>query len=131
MKPWTEKHRREALRRTYEIAAEIVSTGRHLDADMFVNCAREHCATERKFQVHVAFVFADHIRIDREVRRVHALAEGRLVRETQWKVRGRLGDLGGPYDNAEEARKVARGKALAGLADVQIVRVTRIRRAVR
>lgn len=86
--PWDERHRREALRRTYEIAAEMVGRGEpngptngkrpafHLATDVE---ATDEEATWRQILVHIRMPPA---RVDREARRVRALAEGRLVRET-------------------------------------------------
>lgn len=101
--PWTEAHRREALRRTYEIGAELVAD----DGD-------DHRAY---LLLETGTPYAGG-RVDREVRRVRALAEGRLVRDTGWRV-GREW-----YAAGEEARD--RRQAYPGMP---LLRVTRIRRA--
>lgn len=62
--------------------------------------------------------------INREVRRVRALAEGRLVRETTWHVRMVAGDLSCAMAE-ESAREMWRH---AYTTTGSVVRVTRIRR---
>lgn len=89
---WTEAHQREALRRRYELAAELESAGFSNAARMMAS--REWVVIESDWRRQLAgdavreggeyaptgFAWA---RIDREVRRVDALATGRLVRETR------------------------------------------------
>lgn len=84
-RPWTEKHQREALRRTYEIAAECVSRGDDNGAVLVTNEPFAACMFESRWReslerIGVAEGFtAD--RINREVRRVRDIAEGRKVWE--------------------------------------------------
>lgn len=131
MKEWTDVHRREALRRTYEIAAEHAeydSCARPLADDPWVN-------DEQMWRQDLASIL-DAVRIDREVRRVRALSEGRLVRETVYQSRRRYSD------GSLGALALAEDSTRAGLAahasamhhnrdEFGIVRVTRIRRAVK
>lgn len=77
---------RERLRRTYEIAAEQTGAGLY-DGDKFeelMECAQRE-DWWRAALSEMGLLPAD---IDREVRRVDALAAGRLVRETEtrWRV---------------------------------------------
>lgn len=118
---WTDAHRREALRRTYEIAADLVSQGREDDAE---SLAARACDSESQPAWEASLYVGDgpalpEEHIDREVRRVDALATGRLVRETVWR---REEDPGrGDFYSTEE---LARGGV-----GLRAVRVTRIRRA--
>lgn len=118
-KPWTEAHRREALRRTYEIAAELAGAGspyaRGLAEDPFV-------ASEDGWRGWLA-AGIDAARINREVRRVRALAEGRLVRVTTWCMRANGSTC--DFTSAADARQW-RGHHEPMRA---VVRVTRVRRA--
>lgn len=122
-KPWTEAHRREALRRTYEIAAEIAAKDDSNAAAWLCEGAAGYAQTEALWRSELGD-HCDPARIDREVRRVRALAEGRLVRETAWTVVGVLA--------AEEDHVVWEGTYRPGpplTTDRRVVRVTRIRRA--
>lgn len=136
---WTDAHRREALRRTYEIAAWLVSEGRENDARSLIANLGEGVPDEETWRAYLYVgdgpAFSD-ARIDHEVRRVRALAEGRLVRETVHRVR---------YDNntrpdgawdaytvslpREKARKTLRAMNKDCGWTGAVVRVTRIRRA--
>lgn len=103
MKPWTEAHQREALRRTYEIAAELVVAGRADEASYLVIDVGVYVVSEWKFRLNFRNDGGsdgpgfDDVRINREVRRVRALAEGRLVREhdERFYVRRPTGDHSG------------------------------------
>lgn len=124
-RPWGEAHRREALRRTYEIAAE--HSADHRVARQFGSDAWSGVQDERSFRLYMMLGGLDAARIDREARRVRALAEGRLVRETVWRLAadpdGFDDEIPGTYDSEAEARVVA---AQTGQ---RLVPVTRIRRA--
>lgn len=83
-RPWTDAHRREALRRTYEIAAEACEKRPSADIrNGLAAMSYDVEAGEDRWRAALAqWLQIDPARIDREVRRVRALAEGRLVRET-------------------------------------------------
>lgn len=130
--PWTMAHQREALRRTYEIAAELAGRGGLEDQDEAGRLGRIAAAhlTEaawRRFlggpRSHAGPRRAG--RIDREVRRVRELAEGRLVRETFHGVR----IAGDPtvYRRTNRAEAFASAHAQR-LQPSRAVRVTRIGR---
>jgi hypothetical protein len=92
VKAWDERHRREALRRTYEIAAEMAYEGRHRfawwiqpsgDSGQELEYSSEQEWRDLlKGEDRSTGSGLDAARIDREVRRVDGLATGRLVRET-------------------------------------------------
>ncbi len=126
--PWTEAHRREALRRGYEIAAGLEATrptvpqatGVHIDA-----------RTVDDFRATLDIWGLPVTRVEREVRRVRALAEGRMVRETQWRIRV-PGEPSwyGPYESREAAdRDLGIMRHNQGKPSARVVRLTRIRRA--
>ncbi len=121
MKPWTEAHRREALRRTYDIAAELTGAG----GDFFPHISPGNVETVRHFRATLAgHARLDTARIDREERRVRGLAEGRLVRENGWRGNSRDGSvLAWTTSPAVAATWKSSG--------ARVVRVTRIRRAVK
>jgi hypothetical protein len=140
--PWTEAHQREAQRRTYEIAAELVGAGHVAAAWMLVPPSlADGIAQSEEFWrdwlgtvSHDGRPLLDPARIDREVRRVRGLAEGRLVREREetWKVvsangivlaRERLRRA-----DALAERGYARAKGVRGDHLVKVTR-TRIRKA--
>lgn len=79
MKPWTEAHRREVRARKHEIAAERERAYGHSTSVLISLPISEE--TWRDWLTYSAGF--DDARIEREVRRVRALAEGRLVRETK------------------------------------------------
>lgn len=89
MIPWGKVHTREALRRTYEIAAELVATDPETAARLGRVCAAPMAEGAWRAFLEGAptrgapRLGLDRARIVREVRRVRALAEGRLVRETE------------------------------------------------
>lgn len=133
---WGPKHQAEALRRTYEIAAGMVD-GDQVLAGRLGRIAAAHML-EASWRAFLAgdggrtVTGLDPARIDREVRRVRALAEGRLEREVVWQY----------VTDDEEREVVARGVTMSavrdGMEDQDLVyeehrrvRVTRIRRAAR
>lgn len=93
---WGEPHSVEALRRTFEIAAEFAAAGQFGVAWWLVppSPGDNIAPSEELWREHLGSVGVDgkasidKARIDREVRRVRALAEGRLVRTTRsfWMV---------------------------------------------
>jgi hypothetical protein len=113
MKPWGVEHSREAMIRAYEIGAELTRTDRG-DAAYFMN----GLAVRSEEGFRASLWRFDPARIDREVRRVRGLAEGRLVREPYVRI-------GQDYwtGTEEGARRHAR------MLDEPIVRGVRIRRA--
>jgi len=125
--PWTEAHQREARRRCYELAAELAGVGRDADAgDLAAAAQGLGTADEERFRYMLAGVdFADGD-IKRAVKRVRALAEGRLVRETVWALRS-------AWSVAEttEPWRVEAWRKIRGPGDklVKLVKITRIRRA--
>lgn len=119
-KSWTEAHRREAARRIYELAAEL-SASNLLGAESLANRAIRYSNSESGWRDFVAGWF-DPARVDREVRRVRALAEGRLLREPiEWWAKTRNG-TGIKGNDREEAESMC-GKGYG------LVRISRIRRA--
>lgn len=125
-KPWTEAHRREALRRTHEIAAEV-SPEAPANAERLALCAHAWTVNEKKWRSLLRMpghAGLDPARIDREVRRVRGLAEGRLVREpARWALRFR--------DGARIERPTREGidRVHDDYTGGVIVRITRIRKA--
>lgn len=118
-KPWGGAHQREALRRTYEIAAQMVAENRGPSADRLALDLRADVGSEQEWVRRLLrWSGLDSARIDREVRRVHALAEGRLVRDRGWRV--------GHEWYAEDERTLAERQTYPGRP---LLRVTRIRRA--
>lgn len=121
-KKWGEAHRREALRRTYEIAAEL-SSQFPIDADEMCMSAGMYAESAEKFRTNLkGYGDIDATRIDREVRRVRALAEGRLVREMVWNYR---------REDAEPEGEIGQMKAhmIKDQSGGKVIRITRIRRA--
>lgn len=123
MKPWTERHRAEALRRTYEIIAEQADRS---PAGRREQTVRVDVGSEDEWVDCLGWVLDidDPARIDREVRRVRGLAEGRLVRWQGWQGTTRDGGTMGRTASAETAQRWKENGA-------KVVRVTRIRRAPR
>lgn len=133
---WTEAHKREAERRTYEIAANLSPCeplAAHNLARGANECAERASAWRGLLLVALsslpdADVLRVSARIDRETRRVDALATGRLVRETGYEIGVRTKDgfhmqaWRPDLDAAEKARDTNQHGP-------HIVRVTRIRRA--
>lgn len=129
--PWTEAHRREALRRTYEIAGEFAESTRGVVPDGILECPRQMAQEEQTWRADLGSCLSA-ARIAREVRRVRALAEGRLVRETseRWEVAFPDGGREGRGDDPDHGEAYARLRASQfRLARVIRVTVTRIRRA--
>jgi hypothetical protein len=134
-RPWGEAHRREALIRIFEIGAELARAHGKAAAHRTLSPwfghmgpAADPTYTEAQFRellsgplVEFARTTLTPARIDAEVRRVRALAEGRLVRETVWRrdEDPGFGDLFSTKDLA------------GGGVGLRSVRVTRIRRAAR
>lgn len=124
MKPWTEKHRREALR-----AMLMICYGHTFDRPGDVaprstvfRVPVSDADSEESFRAALATAMRP-VRIDREVRRVRALAEGRLVREERWHVGACV------WDNETDARTYAREcRRRFPRTKPPVVRVTRIRR---
>lgn len=119
---WTDEHRREALRAVLRVLDGIVATA-PLALASPIEITLSHYEGEaelRSTMVSFGFVRA---RIDREVRRVRALAEGRLVREPTWRWRLRLG--GHVVEHADEST----ARSGAKREGTRTMRVTRIRRA--
>ena len=90
--PWTEAHQREAEARRCELAAELRRVGKGRQARMLVYY---DTLDERDFGARLRDAGFDEGRITRELKRLHALVDGRLVRETsqQWKGVSRNGAL--------------------------------------
>lgn len=115
---WTEAHRREALRRLYEIAAEQVGAGN--ESRVAKGCPHESdIGNEDEYTFALRHgLLLNAARIDREVSRIRALAEGRLVRVTTW--RGQSG---------EEYATYAAADADKSHGGCRLTRITRIRKA--
>ena len=125
--PWTEAHRREALTRLYELAAEWARSG---CTSVACSCVTDHAhhvrqGLEGDFRRALAAAECDAARIDREVRRVHGLVEGWLVREMTLHVRFVDGGLSCALEDHDSARRWSHSIAATGA----IVRVKRIRAA--
>lgn len=80
---WTKAHQREAGVRTYELAGELEREGHNNGLAYSLAC----CTGTREDEFRSALRAAgfDPARISREVRRVDALATGRLVRSQWWR----------------------------------------------
>ena len=131
---WTEKCQHEALPRFLELAAEQMRKGRY-DGDKLGELT-ENAKREDWWRYALAEIGVDSARVDREVRRIDALATGRLVREPErWGVKAKdetrkarldmmsaaqsAGDGPWPRETARAAAKRCGGTAF---------RLTRIRR---
>lgn len=131
-KMWRQKHQREARRRIYEIAAEVDGVSSEHVASSIVASVLWSSASERHFRDGLAEANFDQNRIDREVRRVRGLAEGRLTRERIVQVR-RGGTGGLVWSGIDTPENVAIARALwherANTRQPgRLVYVTRIRR---
>ena len=123
---WTEAHRREALRLLLRRAE---STAGRIPVDIVreVRIGRRAFATESGFRKHLANGATDR-EIEAAVRRVDALATGRLVRSVVWYVR--LSPHGGVHECASEHAARVRARAERNRWPwTRVLRVTRIRRA--
>lgn len=94
---WTQAHQREALRSIFEIAAELASDGDREQCFTLAGEDVEGYRREAHFRRSLAYAGLDAMRIAREVRRVRARAEHRVVTtvKVHWRVRFRDG---GPED---------------------------------
>ncbi len=135
---WGDAHRREALARLGQIAAHFVlnrceDAARRLSLGSpnrpSSSVADPRAPTERAWRTCLAEGGLSEPDIEREVARVRALAEGRLVRDTFVRV---VDDdtICGEGRTRGEAEQHALFRGFS-LADVRVVRVTRIRRAVK
>ena len=118
---WTAKHKREAMRRTYEIAATIDARR----ADDIARAASWGAECERRYRDNLSAAGLDAQRIERDVRRVRGLAEGRLVREVTWHVRMIAGNLSCAMEEASARDMWRHATTTQGV----LVRVARVRRA--
>ncbi|HSM93421.1 MAG TPA: hypothetical protein VLT47_11095 [Anaeromyxobacteraceae bacterium] len=125
-KPWTEAHRQEALRRTYELAAEIADVNdRRNGGPWIARHAFANVFDEQRWRGLLSSTF-DAARIEREVRRVRGIAEGRLVREKGYRYEIRQGAYWlGSRAHREDA--AAASKEAPG-SHVVTVTIRRIRR---
>jgi hypothetical protein len=87
--PWTEAHRREAIRRIYELAAEL-SAENLCGAESMAKRALWYSEAAALWSAFLGSWF-DADRVKREVRRLRGLAEGRLVRERAMTYRNKGG----------------------------------------
>lgn len=134
-KPWAEKHRREAAARLYELAAAKTRAGDDIAALEIAVAVPEEAMTEADFRT---ILFdppgADMgvTEIEREVRRVRALAEGRLVRQSDVRYAVRRGDGETPFvcmsRSEANAYVVSPDRPNWHTYKIVTVRVTRIRR---
>ena len=107
---WQQKHQREALRRVYEIAGEVVAACGEDVGLSIAESALWTAASEQHFRDGLAEAKFDHARIDREVRRVCGLAEGRLARMRMVQVhRGGTGGIVWSGIDTPENVTIARG----------------------
>ena len=85
---WTNGHMREAVRRTYELAADLITPPPSLfhAAAMLVR-GHSIALDEHGWRTRLLDAGFSMERVDKEVRRVDALATGRLVRADGWGVR--------------------------------------------
>jgi hypothetical protein len=80
VKDWTEAHEREALRALFRLADELMASESPMEEAHARNACTAACSTEEEFRPVVRRSFHP-ARVDQEVRRVDALATGRLVRK--------------------------------------------------
>jgi hypothetical protein len=130
-KPWTEAHKREGYGAVVRAAIEVAQAGDERRAKSILGAVLWSGASEAHLRDGLSEAYPDdHARVDREIRRVRALAEGRLVRETVWRAVSRLGDVSNDFQ--ERAPLVAAlrdaGRTREANGD-RLVRVTRIRKA--
>lgn len=118
---WTDEHRSEARRRAYELAATLpAQKARTIALD-----AEWGAAGEQHYRRILREAGLDTGRIEREVRRLRALAEGRLVREVTWHVRMIAGNLSCAMEEASARDMWRHAITTQGV----VVRVARVRRA--
>ncbi len=130
-KPWTEAYAREALMRTYEIAAEIVGAQSSADADTPADGAFADVESEAEWRK-ALHPYIEDARINREVRRVRALAEGRLAREpvkVEYQIVEGADHVIGKRPTRREAEALWTHLGRQRSERIRRVRVTRIRRA--
>ena len=122
---WTDLHKREALRRTYELVAELIGQGRDSDAEELLEVPHNMAELEETWRADLGSAFSAE-RIEREVRRVHALAEGRLVRREGWGFK--TGPEGLRVTEKLAARPIPRDLAAqTGLINLFVRRILRVR----
>ncbi len=131
--PWTDAHRREALRRTYEIAVAVVDNAAPFSCDYdWRPVALAALESEAEWRRALAYVgcgtMLTSTRVDREVRRVRDIAEGRLMREMVWHVRGVGIGHEAVFAKRDEARAMRDAYTSGVHGAPEIVRVTRYRR---
>lgn len=126
MKPWTKTHQREAYaagcRALAVVALEVGASEAWARPAGLLGDVNAEVWFRAWLSRAVGF---DTARVDREVRRVRALAEKRLVREVVWIARTASGATTMPACATPEEAKFIRRQYPA----TRIVRVTRIRRA--
>lgn len=136
---WTEAHRREALRRTYEIAAEIAvanprlawwicpSNDAGIDGFDFESeqAWRETLAKGPDDQT----PGLDPERIDREVRHIDDLASGKRVQEVGWRAVRHFDELGQFHEDRDLAQDEADEEDVDDTGRGRVVRVRRTRKA--
>ena len=136
-KAWTEAHRQEAFIRCFELCVRhamntpidsLESSADFCSAQHVLAGGYANISTERGWRAWLRAACSEmkRDRIDREVRRVRALAEGRLVRETAWSVAVDNDPRRVTWPTLEKARKWRDDHAPEG---ARIVKVKRTRRA--
>lgn len=122
--PWAETCQREARRRSYEIAAELTGVGLEGEAECLTVDDREDVKTEERWRSALDRAGLEEYRIEREVRRVRELAEGRLIRESGY----RFIETRSPQRREVTAMTPEkRGRAAPGNAWVRVARIRRAR----
>lgn len=120
MKPWTDAHRREAAAAFCEAARDTILRG--ADPTRALDGARGGWSVESedRFRLYLSYLdgFGQDATIHATVRRVRALAEGRLVRDKGWRVDREW--------YADDEKALAKRQSYPGMP---LLRVARIRRA--
>ena len=126
--PWTDAHQREALRRTYEIAAEAVS---HVAALSAMPRIMIRVWSEAAWCEWCADAGLDATRIIRELRRVRDIAEGRRRWVETWRVRydGKCHDSYTVDLSRKKARATLKRMSIDAGWTGAVVRVRRLVRA--
>lgn len=120
---WTYKHTREAIRRAYEIAATLGE----INAEEIANGATFGAQSERRYRDNLSAAGLTASRIEREVRRLRGLAEGRLVRTTSTRHYVRQpGALDEDFGTPSGARLAASQRLGAVAITARVVRVGRV-----